>query len=52
MVRDNPLLAGLFDEVLMVVGKIYVHDVDMIRVKGLEALIAYVQDLPKGIGVL
>jgi len=50
MVKNYPLLSGLFDELKAVVGKFFLKDVWVIEEKWMKELIAFVYGLPKGIG--
>ena len=52
MVKMYPALAGLFDEVMTVVGKIVLPDVKSIENKGIQALAELCTQMPKWMGVL
>lgn len=52
MIQLNPLLDGWFDEIMTVVGKVYIHDTDTIYTKALPEILDRVYTLPKGMGVL
>lgn len=51
MVKQEPWIAWIFDEVKIVVGKIYIKDVDTIKEKAIYALVEKIYNLPKWIGV-
>lgn len=52
MVRQEPWIWPLFDEVKTVVGKIIIKDETTLQEKAIAALVEKIYHLPKGIGVL
>jgi len=52
MVKQQPVLGTLFDEVKKVVGKIVLTDREIIEKKALATFFERVAELPSGIGVL
>lgn len=52
MIKMHPALAGLFDEVKKVVGKIILPDVESVKMKGIDALANLCTEMPDGMGVL
>ncbi len=52
MIKMYPALAGLFDEVMKVVGKIYLPELESIQGKGIQALADLCAQMPKGMGVI
>lgn len=51
MVKLYPALAGLFDEVKKVVGKVILPNVESIQIKGIDALAKLCAEMPEGLEV-
>lgn len=49
MVQMYPALAGLFDEVKKVVGKVILPNVESIQIKGIDALAKLCAEMPEGL---
>jgi len=49
MVKQEPMLGLLFDEVLGVIAKIKIHSVDTIKEKAIPHLITKIANYPSGI---
>ncbi len=52
MINMYPALAGLFDEVKRVVGKVILPNEESVKLKWIEALANLCTEMPKGMGVL
>jgi len=52
MITMYPALGGLFDEVLKVVWKVYLPELESVEVKGIQALADLCAEMPKGMWVL
>jgi len=52
MVKMYPALAGLFDEVKKVVGKVILPDVESVKNKWIDALANLCTEMPKGMWIM